>query len=69
MCSGVKRFLDMAAKTHFKARISQYMGGPQRFPVPDDNVSWSEVWSDYRPVDYTSQVVLNKPVWADPDFR
>ena len=69
MCIGARTFLNMAARTHFKARNSLYMGGPQRFPVPDDKVPWSVSWSEYRPVDYTAQVVLNKPVWADPDFR
>lgn len=59
----------MAAATHYKARTPQYTGGPRRFPVPDDKVSWSVLWKEYEPVDYTASVVLNMPVWADPDFR
>ena len=46
-----------------------YAGGVERFPVPDDKVSWSIEWTDYNPVDYTSTVVDKMPVWADIDFR
>ena len=54
---------------HIKARQLDYQGGMQRFPVPDDKVSWSVDWPEYHPVDYTAPVVLKGPVWADPDFR
>ena len=54
---------------HIKARQLEYQGGVQRFPVPDDKVSWSVDWPEYQPVDYTAPVVLKGPVWADPDFR
>ena len=47
----------------------RYAGGVDRFPVPDDKVSWSVDWPDYRPVDYTAPVVEKMPVWADVDFR
>ena len=57
------------AGIHIKARQLDYQGGVQRFPVPDDKVSWSVDWPEYQPVDYTAPVVLKGPVWADPDFR
>ena len=57
------------AGIHVNARQLEYQGGVQRFPVPDDKVSWSVDWPEYQPVDYTAPVVLKGPVWADPDFR
>lgn len=53
---------------HTKCR-GQYAGGTERFPVPDDKVSWSIDWPEYKPVDYTASVVEKMPVWADIDFR
>lgn len=35
--------------------------------VPDDKVPWSVDWPEYKPVEYTSLKVKEKPVWADPD--
>ena len=52
-----------------KCRNSDYQGQVARLPVPDDKVPWGVSWPDYRPVAYTSPVVLKSPVWADPDFR
>ncbi|XP_072124508.1 ADP-ribose pyrophosphatase, mitochondrial-like isoform X1 [Mobula birostris] len=55
---------------HVKARSSPYPGSQvKRFPVQDDNVSWSREWAAYDPVDYTAEVVKAGPEWADPDFR
>lgn len=61
----------MKSMLHFKAREELYIGSKdvRRFPVPDDKVSWSMAWPDYKPVDYTAPPVLNRPMWADPDFR
>ena len=53
---------------HTKCR-GQYAGGIERFLVPDDKVSWSIDWKEYKPVDYTAAVVEKIPVWADIDFR
>ena len=58
--------------THSKARGPVYPGrsadDPARTPVPDDKVSWSVDWSDYKPIQYTAAAVLKGPVWADPDL-
>ena len=58
--------------THSKARGPVYPGraadDPTRTPVPDDKVSWTVVWSDYKPIQYTAASVLKGPVWADPDL-
>ena len=61
------RTLGMAALN--TARLYDYPGGVKRFHVPDDKVSWSMDWPEYKPVDYTAPPVLAGPVWADPDFR
>ena len=47
----------------------KYAGGIERFPVPNNKVSWSIEWTEYNPVDYTAPVVDKMPVWADIDFR
>ncbi|XP_001623658.2 ADP-ribose pyrophosphatase, mitochondrial isoform X2 [Nematostella vectensis] len=55
---------------HTKARTSVYPGSNlQRFPVPDNLVTWKEPFPNYTPVDYTAPSVLKRPVWADPDTR
>eukprot|EP00298_Acanthocystis_sp_HF-20_P004326 c14662_g3_i1.p1 GENE.c14662_g3_i1~~c14662_g3_i1.p1 ORF type:complete len:304 (+),score=132.98 c14662_g3_i1:80-991(+) len=60
--------------THVKAR-GPFPSYPVRFSVPIEKVSWSVQWDEYKPVEYTAQVVINfnrliKPNgWADPpDF-
>eukprot|EP00731_Ephydatia_muelleri_P023488 Em0015g1071a len=59
----------MAIPLHVKARQAEYQGKVKRFPVPDEKVPWSVAWAEYSPVDYTAEVVLKGPVWADPDIR
>lgn len=59
----------MAAATHCKSRRLEYNGGPRRFPVPDEKVSWKVDWPDYKPIDYTSEHILKGPIWADPVYR
>jgi len=57
-------------KTHVKARCQAYpRSETNRQLVPDDKVSWSVPWEAYSPVDFTSDSVKAKPVWADEDFR
>jgi hypothetical protein len=36
--------------------------------IPDDKVDWSVKWDDYKHLvlAYTSPIVLQNPVWADP---
>lgn len=61
--------VSMSSATHIKARCKLYPGSnTQRFPVPDDKVSWETPWPEYSPVNYTAPPVLNKPAWADPDI-
>lgn len=57
----------MAAR-NVKCRNAEYRGGVARFPVPDEKVSWSVDWPEYKPVDYTAPSVLTAS-WADPDHR
>lgn len=53
---------------HKKCRNSIYpSSNVQRFPVPDDKVSWDVNFPQYSPVTYTSKVLQGKP-WADPDI-
>jgi hypothetical protein len=34
--------------------------------VPDDKVSWSVDWPDYKPIPYTlDKIKTDKPIWAD----
>ena len=54
---------------HTKARTPLYAGRKQRTSVPDELVDWKVEWRGYRPVEYTDRVVLERPVWADPDIR
>ncbi|XP_077995525.1 ADP-ribose pyrophosphatase, mitochondrial-like [Glandiceps talaboti] len=56
---------------HTKARQKVYPGsnGMERFPVPDEKVSWSESFPEYNPTDYTHEIVASHPVWADPEVR
>ena len=58
-----------ARQVNVKCRNAKYQGKVDRFPVPDDKVSWTVKWPEYKPVDYTAESVLKGPVWADPDIR
>ncbi|CAF0998472.1 unnamed protein product [Adineta ricciae] len=60
------------ADVHVKARMSPYSGTKdvQRAPVPNEKVPWNVEWADYEPVEYTAEVVLKNPPWADnPDAK
>lgn len=37
----------------------------QRFPVPENLISWNDKYPEYKPVFYESPVLAGK-VWADP---
>ncbi|CAM2712880.1 unnamed protein product [Rotaria socialis] len=58
---------NIMANIHIKARKSPYSDtqNTQRFPVPDEKVPWNVDWSDYKPTEYTSPIVLKNPPWAD----
>lgn len=54
---------------HVKSRSEEnaaYAG--KRSKVPDSRVPWEVPWPDYEPPDWTADVVLRQPPWADrPD--
>ncbi|MRR33792.1 NUDIX domain-containing protein [bacterium] len=58
---------------HRKARNERPPEYPERFPVPDELVSWETDYPGYRPPYYVSPVVLandstlNPKGWADPE--
>lgn len=56
---------------HINCRNGEYLYSAsnviRRFPVPDDSVSWTTIFSDYKPVWYESAVLKGKS-WADPDI-
>ena len=55
---------------HTKSRGPEYPGTSiVKCKVPDEFVKWNVAYDDYKPVEYTSEYVLEKPVWADPDIR
>ena len=51
---------------HTKCR-GKYAGGVERFSVPDDKVSWSIDWPEYKAVDYTAARVDSTRI--DVDYR
>lgn len=57
------------SKSHERCRNNTYLGGPARFKVPDDKVSWDVDFKEYKPDNFTSTRVLSGPVWADPDIQ
>lgn len=66
---GLGSRMAVTGALHTKARQLDYLGGVRRFPVPDDRVSWTVEYEEYRPVNHTSPHVLKGPVWADVDIR
>ena len=59
-------------KYHIKARGPSYPKAPgniKKFTFEDAKVSWDVEYDDYKPVKYTAEAVLKKPVWADPDVE
>ena len=37
--------------------------------MPDEKVPWTVDFPEYKPIEFTSKIVLDKPIWADPDIR
>ncbi|XP_046840253.1 ADP-ribose pyrophosphatase, mitochondrial-like [Xenia sp. Carnegie-2017] len=63
-----KRRARSHGNMHTKARGPAYPGcNVKKFEVPDKSVKWSTMYKEYKPIEYTSEHVLNKPSWADPD--
>jgi len=55
---------------HYKCRnVSYPRDNIQRFPVPDEFVSWEVNYPDYNPPCHTSASVRAKPVWADEEIN
>lgn len=66
----VERRARSHGNMHTKARGTAYPGcNVKKFEVPDKYVKWSSMYKEYKPIEYTSEHVLNKPSWADPDVR
>lgn len=40
----------------------------KRFEVPEEKISWTVEYPEYKPVAYTAAVLQGKP-WADPDIN
>eukprot|EP00300_Choanocystis_sp_HF-7_P009064 c16247_g1_i4.p1 GENE.c16247_g1_i4~~c16247_g1_i4.p1 ORF type:complete len:229 (+),score=24.63 c16247_g1_i4:1-687(+) len=61
-------------KTHVKA-LQPHPQYPSRSHVPQDKIPWSVTWPDYKPTNYTADVVrkANRLTvvggWADPEFE
>lgn len=52
---------------HVVCRNSLYANTVQRFVVPDELISWSINYDDYKPIFYESPILIGKP-WADPSI-
>jgi ADP-ribose pyrophosphatase len=66
-----EKLQERDSRLHKNAR-SKHPLYPERFKVPDEKVEWSVKWEDYKPIEYTAQVVFDfdrdvRPGgWADP---
>lgn len=67
--AGRSWFRRMATTVTTHRQPLEYLGGVQRFPVPEEKIPWSVDYPGYQPVDYTAPRVLSRPAWADPDIR
>lgn len=47
-------------------QVSENEKSVKRPVVPNNMVSWSIDFPDYKPIKYTSPIVLDGPCWADP---
>lgn len=64
----VRPILTMLISIHYKCRGGLYpRSNIERFIVPDEKVSWSSEFLEYKPVHYTSPHINGKP-YADPDI-
>ncbi|KYM94301.1 PREDICTED: ADP-ribose pyrophosphatase, mitochondrial [Cyphomyrmex costatus] len=54
---------------HQKCRQDFYpSGNVKRFAVPDEKISWTVEYPEYKPVSYTATALKGKP-WADPEIN
>lgn len=64
---------ETGSALHVKARFERASGYPERFPTPDQLVSWDADYPDYVPPYHVSPLVLqndysrNAAGWADPE--
>ena len=69
-CTRANVLVAMACKREFHTKCrGRYAGGMEHFPVPDDKVSWSIDWPEYKPVDYTAPRVQIHSSRTDVDYR
>lgn len=59
------RILNISADNQ-KCRTEKPKSYPKRFAVPDEKISWEENYPTYNPEDFTDDIVLSEPDWADP---
>ena len=46
----------------------QKISNAKRFDVPNEYIPWNLSWAGYNPPEFTSEIVLKGPEWADPDI-
>lgn len=64
----MNRLILTMTYNHMKCRGGLYpRSNIERFPVPDEKVSWSVEFPEYKPLQYTAASINGKP-WADPDI-
>jgi ADP-ribose pyrophosphatase len=62
-----------ASALHIKSRTEKGAGYPNRFPVPDEKVSWDSEYPEYQPPYYVDPIVIsndeskNEKGWAHPE--
>lgn len=62
------RTLAMSVAAHIKCRSGAYpRSSIQRYPVPDDKISWTVDYPEYNPPHYTAVSIHGQP-WADPEI-
>ena len=68
LCSLVKSS-QCHSRMHTEALTLVYPGTDvKRFPVPSEFVDWKVPFPEYKPVDYTSEHILKRPPYADPEI-
>ena len=60
-----------APKVHKNCLTNTYIRDDRqaRYPVRENQISWSTPYPEYDPDDFTMPHILKGPVWADPNIR
>ena len=61
----------LAPKVHKNCLTNTYIRDDRqaRYPVRENQISWSTPYPEYDPDDFTMPHILKGPVWADPNIR